>query len=248
MSTTPTTDPMVPPGSSPTDPMVQPVPTLDEIEGIAPGVLRVFRGVGWDFYERLHGVLGERPGFRIACDGEDVEIMPVSQLHEEDAWFGAALIEIVAGELRIPWRSLGSSTWKRPAVRRGIEADQSFYLSAEKVAAAATARSRRSADPADYPGPDLVIEVDISQPRIDRPGIYAALRVPEVWRFSGTSVTIERLNDRGSYVAVEISGFLPIRADEVARWGFAEDSSDVSEWGRRLRAWVRAEPAGRRAP
>lgn len=172
--------------------------------------------------------------------------MPVSQLHEEDAWFGAALIEIVAGELRIPWRSLGSSTWKRPAVRRGIEADQSFYLSAAKVAAAASARSRRSADPADYPEPDLAIEVDISQPKIDRPGIYAALRVPEVWRFAGKSVTMERLDDRGNYVAVEISGFLPIRADEVARWVFEEESSDVSEWERRLREWVRAELAGRR--
>src|SRR5262245_15573785 len=95
ISTTPTTDPMVPPGYSPTDPMIQPVPTLDEIERLQPGELRVSRRMGWVFYERLHGVLGERPGFRIACDGEDVEITSVSLLHEEDAWFGATPIEIV---------------------------------------------------------------------------------------------------------------------------------------------------------
>jgi Uma2 family endonuclease len=247
MPTTPTVDPLVPPEPSPAPSTSPAVPTLDELGELKPGESRVIQGVDWEFYERLHGIVGERPWSRIAYDGSDVEIMPVSHLHEEDAWFGADLIEIIASELRIPWRSLGSSTWKQPIRKRGIEADQSFYLSHEKVAAAATARARRSADPADYPEPDLVIEVDISQPKVDRPSIYAALRVPEVWRFGGTSVTIERLDDEGNDVSVDTSGFLPIRADEVARWVFHEDSSDVSDWERRLIDWVRAELAGRRA-
>jgi Uma2 family endonuclease len=245
MPTTPTTGSVVPAESASASLASPAVPTLVELEGLAPGERRVFRDVGWDFYERLHDVIGERPSFRIACDGRDVEIMPVSQLHEEDAWFASALIEMIARELRLPWRSLGSSTWKRPSLRRGIEADASFYLSPEKVEAAVTARSRRSADAADYPHPDLAIEVDISQPKIDRSSIYAALQVPEIWRLTGTSVIIEHLDDHGNDATADASGFLPIRADEVARWIFQEDSSDVSEWEQRLRDWIRAELVGR---
>ena len=54
---------------------------------------------------------------------------------------------------------------------------------------------------ADYPNPDLAIEVDVSPSKIDRPGIYAALRVAELWRFDGDheQVIIERLGADGSY-------------------------------------------------
>ena len=34
----------------------------------------------------------------------------------------------------------------------------------------------------DYPNPDLAVEIDISPPKIDRSGIYAALKVSELWR------------------------------------------------------------------
>ncbi len=99
------------------------------------------------------------------------------------------------------------------------------------------AKSRKSKKIADYPNPDLGIEVDISPSAIDRPGIYAALRVAEVWRFGfeRQEVVIERLGDDGSYHRAEESAFLPIRSDEVRRWIAEEDSSDESAWARRLR-------------
>jgi Uma2 family endonuclease len=105
---------------------------------------------------------------------------------------------------------------------------------------------RKSNNVADYPNPDLAIEVDISPSQVDRPGIYAALNMTEVWRFDAQGVTIERLNEDGTFSAIEISGFLPIRSDEVARWVLEEDTSDIRDWMRRLRAWVRAEVMGRR--
>ncbi len=157
------------------------------------------------------------------------------------------MIEVVAEELRIPWKPMESTTWKCAAIKRGIEADKCFYLDAGKVAAATAARARRSANVDDYPNPDLAIEIDISPPKIDRPGIYSALRVAEVWRFGESSVTIERLTDQGTYEVVDASGFLTIRADEVARWVFREDSADLSDWKRRLRAWAQAELVPRRA-
>jgi hypothetical protein len=136
----------------------------------------------------------------------------------------------------------------RPAIKRGIEADQCFFFRQEKLAALAAARARRSDTIADYPNPDLAIEVDISPPKVDRPGIYAALQVTEIWRFGESGVIIERLTDQGTYAEVDSSGFLPIRKDEIARWVFQEDSSDLSAWRRRLREWVRAELPQRREP
>ena len=96
---------------------------------------------------------------------------------------------------------------------------------------------RRSRSVADYPNPDLGIEVDISPSRIDRPRIDAALQVTEVWRYEGETeqVVIERLGEDGSYYAVEASTLLPIRVEEVRRWVIDEDSSDQSAWARRLR-------------
>ena len=77
------------------------------------------------------------------------------------------------------------------------------------------ARLSGSNDVADYPNPDLAIEVDISPPEIDRAGIYAALMVSEVWRFDGQQVHIDRLNAEGKYEAVEASGFLPVTAEDI---------------------------------
>ena len=76
--------------------------------------------------------------------------------------------------------SCGQTTWK--TVIRGLEADLSYYFDAEKVRAAKEALARMSLDPADYPRPDLAIEIDMSPPQVDRPAIYTDLGVVEVWR------------------------------------------------------------------
>ena len=76
--------------------------------------------------------------------------------------------------------------------RAAWSADQCYYFLPEKLAADAAALERGSDDIADYPNPDLAIEVDISPPAVDRAGIYAALGVTEVWRFDGQDVVIER--------------------------------------------------------
>ena len=128
---------------------------------------------------------------------------------------------------------------------RGLESDESYFFRAEKLASIAAARARKSSDLADIPNPDLGIEVDYSPSKIDRPGIYAALKVAEVWRFDGENVFIDRLSADGTYQVVDGSQFLPLKADEIRRWVVEEDSSDESAWARRLRAWVRAELAPR---
>jgi Uma2 family endonuclease len=197
------------------------------------------RGVDWEIYDKLSDAVGEGQHIRMAYDGRDLEIMTTSRFHEHFKDLFGLFVSEVATELKIPRTSGGETTWKRPELLRGLEADQCYEFQPEKRAAVVAALKRRSMDIADYPNPDLAIEVDISPSEVDRPGIYAALQVPEVWRFDGEQVTIEQLQDDGSYLEVEMSRFLPVKAKEIRRWILDEDATDQSAWCRRLRTWAR---------
>jgi len=207
----------------------------------------VIRGVDWGFYEQLADAIPDRCHIHVDYDGKDVEIMSPGLVHDNDKRLLGRVVELVAEECEIAFKSAGQTTWKRPDVARGLEADESYFFDADKLDAVAAGKARRSLDIADYPNPDLGIEVDMSPPKIDRPGIYAALKVAEVWRFDGErqELVIERLEDDGTYRAVDRSSFLPVSAAEIRRWVVEEDSHDESAWARRLRAWVRAEVAPR---
>jgi Uma2 family endonuclease len=174
--------------------------------------------------------------------------MVLGPTHEGAKEWLLTFVKAVAFELRIRCRGLGQTTWKRPETLRGIEADLCYFFDLEKLAVIADARTRRSNIVADYPNPDLAIEIDISPSQIDRRGIYRALKVPEVWRFNGESLVIEQLGQDGAYIPADSSRFLPVRADEVLRWIRDEDLSDEIDWELRLREWVRTELAPRTNP
>jgi Uma2 family endonuclease len=213
---------------------------------VIPGERRILiRGLSWDLYDRLSDELGERQHIRLAFDGRDLEIMSPGYVHEDSRELLSRLVNAVTVELGIPSRGGGQTTWKRPALERGLEADLCYHFAPGKLAAITEALARKSSNVADYPNPELAIEIDISPPELDRAAIYAALQVAEVWRFDGESLVIMHLQPDGQYTAVESSQFLPIRSDEILRWVASEDSSDILAWERRLRAWIRDELAPR---
>jgi len=173
-----------------------------------------------------------------------MEIMVKGPVHDHFARLLELFVMAVAGALGIRIKPQGETTWIRPEIERGIEADNCYYLEPAKIATALAALSRRSNNVADYPNPDLAIEVDISAPEADRAAIYAAMGVAEVWRFDGQTLTIERQEEQGRYQPVEQSGFLRVRADQVPHWLTAEDISDYDAWTRRVRAWAGKELRG----
>jgi len=226
--------------------LISAAPSAQRAPEVVPGEKRIMiRGLSWELYDRLSDAIGEGQYVRLAFDGSNLEIMTTGPLHEDVKDLLARLVNAVTMELDIPCKGAGGTTWKRPDLTRGLAADQCYYFAPAKLAAVAEARARKSNDVADYPNPDLAIEVDLSPPEIDRAGIYAALKVVEVWRFDGESLVIEHLQQNGEYIAAESSQFLPIRANEVLYWVAAEDSANETAWERRLRAWIRDELAGR---
>src|SRR5271166_3525714 len=239
-----------PHSESPIQPSVESprsVPSLGELFQMTsqPDHRFVIRDVDWTFYEQLVDSIPEGANLHVDYDGKDLEIMSLSPIHDVVKKTLARFVELTAEELETPCTGLGQTTWKRPEVARGLEADDCYYFALEKLAVADEAIVRWSKDVAEYPNPDLAIEVDVSSSKIDRPAIYAALRVAEVWRFDGERkrIVIERLSEEGTYQTVDMSEFLPVRSEEVARWVLEEDQRAGSAWGRRMRA--RAELAPR---
>ncbi len=201
-------------------------------------------GASWRLYKSFVENLPESSSIRTAFDGRDMEIMVKGPVHDHFARLLELFVMAVAGALGIRIKPQGETTWIRPEIERGIEADNCYYLEPAKIASALAALSRRLNDVAAYPNPDLAIEVDISAPQADRAAIYAAMGVAELWRFDGQTLTIERLDEHGRYHPVEQSGFLRVRADQVPRWLTAEDVSDYDAWIRRVREWAGKELHG----
>jgi Uma2 family endonuclease len=242
MSTTTHDTPTVPPALEIAGPVTC-VPSLEELELLTaiPERRVVYRGVDWAFYDRLMDSIPEGSNIHVDFDGRDLEVMGNGPDHEWIAESLGQFVKAVAGAAGIPCRGMGLTTWKRIKVARGLESDRCFYFQPEKRAAAA--RAFGANDLSGYPNPDLAIEVDLSRPAVDRANIYAALNVPEVWRFSAKQVFIERLTPGGVYIAVDTSLFLPVRADDIRRWIVDEDLSDEIAWTERLQAAIRARKA-----
>jgi len=79
-----------------------------------------------------------------------------------------------------------------------LEPDECYY-----VAHAADVAAKDKLDLRIDPPPDLAIEVEISPPDVARVPIYAALGVPEVWRYDEEGLRPMRRTRSGTYVAAE---------------------------------------------
>jgi Uma2 family endonuclease len=218
----------------------------ERVPGAIQGDQRiVLRGLSWNLYDQLSEAIDEQQHVYLAFDGKDLELMTTGPLHENFKEFLGAFIREVGLGIGVNFRGLGQTTWKRESVGRGLEADHCYYFDTAKLEAEAQSRARQSNDVADYPNPDLAVAIDISPSQIDRPGIYASLRIAEVWRCEGRSLLIEQLGSDGTYHASESSQFLWVRPEEVVRWLIDDDSSDQAAWTRRLREWIEHDLAPR---
>lgn len=92
------------------------------------------------------------------------------------------------------------------------------------------------------PPPDLAIEVDIKSRSLDKLGIYASLKVPEVWSHDGKRLAVYQLQKTGNYALLEHSSVLPMLplADLNC---FLEQRNVLDETSllRAFRAWVRSK-------
>jgi Uma2 family endonuclease len=142
---------------------------------VPAGQRLVLSGIDWRTYGRLLRAFDERPGVRLTYDRGVLEIMTLSPEHERFKHLLRRLIEALAEEMGLTIAGFGSMTFRRRRRRRGLEADECFWIANEP-----RVRGKDRIDLRVDPPPDLVVEVDVSRSSLDRLAIYASLGVPEV--------------------------------------------------------------------
>jgi Uma2 family endonuclease len=188
-----------------------------------PELLRLIEleDVSWDYYEAtLRETTSQR--LRVTYDQGRMVIMSPLPRHERAKKLLGRMVEALSVAREIPLGSLGSTTWRRQDLLKGLEPDECYYVANEPLI-----RGRFDLDLKKDPPPDLVIEVDITHHPMDRLSIYASLGVPEVWHYDGERLQALRLQ-QGKYEAVENSLAFPfLKVGELER--FLELSLEMSE-------------------
>ena len=199
----------------------------------------VLSGVTWDDYLRF----GDQPGneaLRLTFDARTgrMEIgMTTGERHEHVAENLLALVNCYGRVRRLRIRPVGSTTWRRIGVG-GAEGDKSFYISRfDEV------RGRDGMVPdldgGDVP-PDLLIEVDVASPGVNKLPIFEGIGIPEVWVWEDESIVVRRLGPDGYRVvdrSVELPGFpLEYAAELLATRAGAATYELEEAFEQRLRA------------
>jgi Uma2 family endonuclease len=194
----------------------------------------VLQNVSWRLYEQMLQELGESRAVRLTYDQGTLELMSPLLPHESSKCSIDRLIAILAEELALNFRSVGSLTCKREDLQRGVEPDSAYYIQNEPLI-----RQNAQIQLPDDPPPDLVVEIEYSNAALDKLSIYAALGVPELWRYNGRSLSCYRLAG-SAYEETDTSPtFSPIPISEIPRFLQLASSVGEIEMVRQFRAWVR---------
>ena len=161
--------------------------------------------ISWATY--VHFSDGVGPGVRITYDRGRMEIVTLSAEHERIKVTLRRVVEAYADTIGVDAEGRGSMTVRRADLARGLEPDECYYVAraAVMIGRARDAELDLTVDPP----PDLAIEVDLSPPEVDKPPIYAALGVPEVWRHDGRSMTYSVRTPGGDYELADRSLSFP---------------------------------------
>lgn len=167
---------------------------------VPPGQRILLHDVTWDEFEAIVEELGDHRPSRLAYELGTLEVVVPLPEHEDDKEIISDLIKVLLEALDLEFRSLGSTTFKR-AKAQGLEPDQCFYIQNELAI-----RGKKRIDLAVDPPPDLALEIDVTSRT--HASIYAALNVPELWRFDRGVLEINVLQGN-SYLSVLESPLFP---------------------------------------
>lgn len=172
----------------------------------------VLHNVSWNSYKTISDTLQDETPAHFTYDRGQLEIMVLSLKHENLKKILAMLFERISELLDIEIFAAGSTTFQREDLARGFEPDECYY-----VCHAEAMRGKDSVDLAFDPPPDLTVEIDIKHSSLDRMSIFAAIGIPEVWRYDGKKLSIYLLKADGYGKSIE-SAILPnVKSGELEK-------------------------------
>jgi Uma2 family endonuclease len=226
----------IPPAASPPPSGVAKLYSLVNL--VEPGERLLITGVRYADFMRLAEWRDDahRYAVRLAYDHEKLEIMVVTNPHERFRKIIALLIETWIEETGGDYLPSGQLTHRREDLKRGFEPDECYYIQNWKKVAGI-----REIDFTRDPPPDLCVEAEVSRTLLERLPIYAAFKIPEVWRYNGERLLVLHLQVDGSYQESSISRALPtLPLAELPRFlSQAEDlSTSFAAISRQFREWI----------
>jgi Uma2 family endonuclease len=184
----------------------------------------VLRAMGWQDFEALLAIRGERSGVRMYYLDGEIEFVSPTKIHENRKTTLARLLEIWAVEFDVALNGFGSWTLKNELREAGAEPDE-CYIVGKAIEKAS---------------PDLVIEVEWSRatglPKLE---IYRRLGIREVWTLKSDGQLVVRALEKGAWVERTASKLFP-KLDLVWLLSFL-DIEPQSEAVRALRDALRAK-------
>lgn len=178
-------------------------------------------GLNWQAYQQILQALPQTRAARLTYDRGTLEIAMPLEDHEFAGELIGLFIRVLVVEVGLKIKSMRSTTLDREDLNRGSEPDNAYYIQNQPKVAG------RTVDLAKDPPPDLVVEVDITHTDIDKNRLYAAMGVPEFWRYNGREWRIYQLQGK-SYTEVDRSPiFTWIEKTELYRFLEAARQDEV---------------------
>ncbi|OBQ23533.1 MAG: hypothetical protein AN488_05200 [Anabaena sp. WA113] len=200
-----------------------------------PGETRVLlENITWQTFKTMLAEMGSERANKISYRQGNIEVMTPLKPHESSNRLIEVFVGVLCEELGLEVNRVGSLTLTRDDLEYGAEPDSSYYIQNELLV-----REKENIDLAFDPPPDLVLEVEYSRPKIDKFKLYAAMGIPEFWRYDGTILRVYILAN-GQYSETQTSPtFAVIPIKEIPR--FIEESKKIGQIAvtRAFRTWVK---------
>jgi len=205
---------------------------LDAIAHLPAGGKLILYDVSWEEYEQLLDELKDRP-LRVSYIRGRLEIMSPSLPHERPKELLLQLVSLLAVEMDLTLETAGSTTFKDEQLAMGAEPDTCFYVQNAPLIIGKT-----QIDLMTDPPPDVVVEIDIWSESTSKMAFYAAIGVPEFWRYDNRQLRIYHLSEQG-YVEAPASLAFPLLTGEVlTRFLEQSKSKGQSATLRAFREWL----------
>jgi Uma2 family endonuclease len=134
--------------------------------------------VPWEHYVLLCDTL-DVPGLRLTYSDGELELMTVGRTHEVRKSMIARLVETYVFLRDLPLNAYGSPTTRKKAKRGGFEPDESYTVGR-------TLDCDVDVD-AVVDDPDIVLEVIVSNPLLNKLTLFAKFGIGEVWSIAAAS-------------------------------------------------------------
>jgi Uma2 family endonuclease len=200
----------------------------------APDNNAVLPNISWQTYQAMLTDMGDQRSIHLAYYRGVLEIQMPLGLHETINYILERIVIALTEELDLGIRGFGSTRLNREDLAVGVEPDCCFYIqNCDRI-------SGREIDLAIDPPPDLVVEVDITSPSDRRFAIYRELGVPEIWKYSDSSIRFYKLQ-ADEYLESDFSLAFPIVSSEVLNRFLQSVSNDDNKLIREFKKWIREQ-------